>query len=122
MNNKIEAMQQYLEAQMAACTQRAQALREDARADEANFEKIRANVYDIFRAVLGTAQRVAPADDAALTAFVMQRVDGIPASWHAALEQARAHDDIKKMHIEQVKLEAMQNIKTAFAQILGGNT
>lgn len=120
MKAKFEAMKQYLDGQIAVCTQRGQALRADERTDEATFEKIRANVYDIFHAVLNAAQHAALADDAALTAFVMQRVENIPASWHASLAQAQAHGDIKKMHIEQVKLEAMQNIKTAFMQILEG--
>ena len=50
-------MKPYLEERIAACRQKEAALVADSRADEAVFEKIRANVHDIFRTVLSVAEK-----------------------------------------------------------------
>ncbi len=55
MKTKIEMMNSYFDEQIAACAARSQALLADDRTDESNFEKIRANVYDIFRTMLSVA-------------------------------------------------------------------
>lgn len=48
---KTAEMDRWLEEKIRRCGRRSQTLRADDRADEAAFEKIRANVYDIFRTV-----------------------------------------------------------------------
>ena len=55
MEAKLTVLDRWFEEQIALCGQRRQALLADDRADEATFEKIRANVYDIFRTVLSVA-------------------------------------------------------------------
>ena len=52
---KTAEMDRWLEEKIRWCGRRSQTLRVDDRADEAAFEKIRANVYDIFRTVLSSA-------------------------------------------------------------------
>ena len=74
--------------------------------DEAVFEKIRGNVYEIFSAVLTTARnQPAPMD------FFRRQLAAIPATWEAALEKARAHGDESKAHTELLKLEAVRAIR-----------
>ena len=53
----MAALDRWLAERIALCGQRGQALRADDRGNEAAFEKIRANVYDIFRTVLSVAER-----------------------------------------------------------------
>ena len=52
----MESLHQFLNEQAAACKERAAALTADDRRDEAVFEKIRGNVFEIFSAVLNTAK------------------------------------------------------------------
>ena len=58
MKTKIETINRYFDEQIAACAARSQALLADDRTDESNFEKIRANVYDIFRTMLSSWTRL----------------------------------------------------------------
>ena len=54
---KTAEMDRWLEEKIRRCGRRSQTLRADDRADEAAFEKIRANVYDIFRTVFSVAEK-----------------------------------------------------------------
>ena len=101
MKAKIETMNRFFDEQIAACAARAQALLADDRADESNFEKIRANVYDIFRR------------------FFLQRAEAVPASWRAALDKANQHGDAERVQIELVKLDTLAKIKDKFSEVWG---
>ena len=68
--------------QADACKAQAAALTADERCDEAVFEKIRANVYEIFLSVAEAAGKT----DAPM-AFFRARLADIPANWEAALEK-----------------------------------
>lgn len=59
---KTAEMDRWLEEKIRRCGRRSQTLRADDRADEAAFEKIRANVYDIFRTVLSVAEKLLARD------------------------------------------------------------
>lgn len=117
MKQKIDQMNQYFEEQIALCRQKAQALREDARQDEATFEKIRANIFDIFRTVLSAGVNVHPDDPAALKTFFLQRLEQIPSGWRTSYEKASQHGNTAQMAIEKIKLKALEEIQTAFTQI-----
>lgn len=117
MEEKWTAFVAYMDEQIALCAQRADALRADARADEANFEKIRSNIYDVFRTVARVAQEQCGQDAAALRRFFAERLEKIPASWHASLQKAEAHRDADKAHIEHIKLDTVRDIGERFARI-----
>lgn len=102
----MESLHAFLTEQAAACKRSAAALTADDRCDEAVFEKIRANVYEIFASVLAAAQKTA--DPAA---FFRARLADIPASWEAALEKARSHGDEARAHTETVKLDVVRAIR-----------
>ena len=59
---KTAEMDRWLEEKIRRCGRRSQTLRADDRADEAVFEKIRANVHDIFRTVLSVAEKLLARD------------------------------------------------------------
>ena len=69
MKTKFETMNSYFDEQIAACAARSQALLADDRTDESNFEKIRANVYDIFRTMLSVAVAAGKGDANAVRSF-----------------------------------------------------
>lgn len=102
----MESLHAFLTAQADACKIRASALAEDDRRDEAVFEKIRGNVFEIFSAVCDAA-----AKQPQPMAFFRSRLSSIPASWEAAYEKATAHGDDKRAHTELVKLEAVRVIR-----------
>lgn len=102
----MESLHAFLTEQAAACKDRAAALSIDDRRDEAVFEKITANVYDIFTAVLNTAAHQPEPMD-----FFRRQLNAIPANWEAALKQARIHGDDTKAHTEHLKLEAVRAIR-----------
>lgn len=116
MNQHQEQLLRYLAQQAAAHQAQQQALASDHRQDEAAFEQIRANIYQVFHTVLNTAQRVCGDDDTAVQAFFDQRLTQIPQAWSSALEEARAHNDGKQQHIQRVKLHVVQEIRREMAQ------
>lgn len=114
MNERnFEGFNSFFDEQIALCKQREAAFAADSRADEANFEKIRANVYGIFKTVLGVAVS-APRTDGEARLFFEDRLEKIPLSWHTAYEKAKQHNEVAKMTVERIKLDAVEDIKRAF--------
>ena len=102
---------------MANCKAIAQQLRSDDREDEAVFAKIQLNIYHIFNSVFSVAIETAGQDDEKVVQFFLTRLRQIPQSWHTALANAEQHGETEKAHIERIKLDAVAQIKTAFARI-----
>lgn len=106
-----EQINSYFEERIAACQAAAAALNADNRADEAVFEKIRMNVYDIFRTVYSAGTRACGNDPQKRVAFLLARLQEIPANWQTSLEAAQRHGNTEKAHIEWIKLEVVAEIK-----------
>ena len=117
-NGQMAELDRWLAERIALCGQRGQALRADDRGNEAAFEKIRANVYDIFRTVLSVAERNC-GDGEAARRFLLRRLESIPSGWKASYEKARAHDDPVKLRIERIKLDAVREIQEEFLRVWG---
>ena len=94
-------MKPYLEERIAACRQKEAALVADSRADEAVFEKIRANVYEIFLTIWNMGR----GED-----FFREKLEAIPKNWQAAYDRAKTHEDIAAMTLEIVKLDTAKEI------------
>lgn len=114
MNEKIKQMNQYFENQIAFCKRKEKELLEDDRTDEANFQKIRANVYDIFRTILSVAQKARNGRSETVKQFFLEKTEQIPSNWKAAYEAAKQHEDAEKMLIEQIKLDTVREIQDQF--------
>ena len=108
MKNQINT---YFDERIAACQAAAAALNADNRADEAVFEKIRMNVFDIFRTVYNAGEKVSGGDPENQLNFLRHRLEEIPASWRTSLEMAQSHDNSEKAHIEQLKLNVVDEIR-----------
>ena len=102
----MDSLLTYLTDQAALCKARAATLTADDRGDEAVFEKIRANVFEIFLSVWNTARKQPEP-----MAFFRRQLAAIPANWEAALEKAKAHGDEARAHTELLKLEAVRAIR-----------
>lgn len=117
---KILKMNSYFEEKIALCARRNKELLAGERKDEADFEKIRANVYDIFRTVLSAAVKNGGGDADAVRIFFDRKIGQIPAGWAAAYSKAKEHDDAIQMCIEQIKLDTVDEIRQCFAKIWEG--
>lgn len=111
---------EYLTAEHDAAAARAEALRRDARGDEAVFEKVRSNVFDIFRTVASVAEKQ-HADPAQARAFFLRKLNEIPANWRQSAQTAGQHGDEAKKHMEAVKLAAAGEIGTYLLKNWGGD-
>ena len=120
MEEKLMKMNGWFGEQIADCMKRREALQADDRADEADFEKIRANIYDVFRTVLAAAVKQSGGDADAVRRFFLQRAEQITASWNAAYEKARLHGDAVRMRIESIKRNAARKVQTKFAEVWEG--
>lgn len=117
MEQNIARLERYFEEQIALHERLGKTLFADERKDEAAFERVKANVYDIFRTVLAVAVNTAHADPDAVRCFFLRKVDQIPASWQAACDRARQHQDTVKEHLEQLKLDTAAEIRESFIRL-----
>lgn len=115
---KQNAFTAWLEEQMAECALQKKKFEADSRSDEANFEKIRSNVYDIFRTILTVGGKTCGEDGAG--GFFWNKIREIPASWETSYQAAQQHGDVKKMEIERIKLDTIRQIREKFSEIWEG--
>lgn len=119
MNEKIEHMNAYFETQISCCAQREQALLAGGRADEASFEKVRANIYDVFRTVFAVAVKTGGEEEETVGQFFLAKMQTIPENWRTACAQAEQHGDTVRAQIEHIKLETLAEIQAHFAAVWG---
>lgn len=112
----------WLDKQIAACGKRQEELLADDCADESDFEKIKANIYDIFRTIFSVALRNGNGDADAVNHFFLLKMEEIPSNWKMSYDKAKQHDDVHKMQIEEIKLDAVRDIRAAFERIQGVKT
>ncbi|MBQ7915562.1 MAG: hypothetical protein IJ315_02080 [Firmicutes bacterium] len=109
-----DQMYLYFDQQLTTSKDRRQALLADDRGDEANFEQIRTNVYDIFKTILNVADKMPNPH-----AFFAAKLEEIPQNWKTSYEAALQHQDVVKIQQETIKLETLAQIKAAFAKAGG---
>ena len=120
IEQKVSKLNRYFEEQIAMCNQRNKKLLDDERPDEATFEKVKANVYDIFRTILSVAVKTSKGDPDAVRRFFVQKTEQILSSWVTAYDKAKQHNDTVKMCLEQIKLDTIGEIKENFAKTWEG--
>lgn len=114
MNEKLKKLNEYFDGEVSKCHENIRLLSDDDRADEANFEKIKCNVYEIFKTVLGVAVKSEGAEPDKVKEFFLSRLEKIPSNWQAAYELAQKHNDDIAMHREALKLETAEKIRNEF--------
>lgn len=117
IEQKILNLNSYFDKQISLCKQCNKNLLTDERMDEANFEKVKANVYDIFRTIFSVAVKNSKGDFEAIKRFFILKIEQIPSNWVIAYNTAKQHDDTVKMQIEQIKLDTVSEIKQMFITI-----
>ena len=120
IEQKVSKLNRYFEEQIAMCNQRNKKLLDDERTDEATFEKVKANVYDIFRTIFSVAVKTSKGEPDAVRRFFVQKIEQIPSSWVTAYDKAKQHNDTDKMCLEEIKLDTIGEIKENFAKTWEG--
>ena len=87
----------------------------DNRFDEAKFEKVKTNVYDIYTKMFNISVR----SEDVVTSF-KRFLSNIPKNWYESLEKAKYNNDFETEHIEQVKIETKNLIEELFEGIYYG--
>ena len=80
--------------------------------DEAKFEKIKRNVYQIYIKMF----RISMRSDNVIKTFEGY-LEKIPQNWKESLEEAKVINDFETEHIEMVKLETKDEIKDIFKKV-----
>lgn len=118
MKTVIENMNKFLEQRKAEVLEEAARLIADERKDESNFLKAKANIYDVFKALLGASYKAACNDKNAFYADFKKRAETVPAVWRKSLEEASRHGDTKKVLTEEAKLSAADEIIAKFDELI----
>lgn len=117
MEQKVIHFMQYFNEEIDLCEQRNRQLLAEGRTDEATFEKVKANIFGIFRTVLTVAQDSCKGNEAEIGRFFALRIEQIPASWQISCAKAEAHNDEVKQRFEQIKLDTAARIRARFCAL-----
>ncbi len=109
----MKAFMAYLESKISEGKEEIIALEADGRKDDGNFAKVRTNIYDVCRTISRT---LADRPGAGIVA-VRAQLDRFRTGWSAALEQAKQHDDIHAVAVEETKLAALEDIIAHFPEV-----
>lgn len=114
---KSEAFTRFLDQRAADIQKTVVQLNEDHRIDEANFEKIRANIFQqVIKTVFLALQRT-PRTEQELRALMDGRLVMFEKTWKGSLVKAREHNDERRVLQEEVKLEALKEIRQKFEEL-----
>lgn len=118
MEEKKKAVEAYFKQSIERCNEQVALLNQQDRRDEASFEKVRSNIYDIFHTMFLFALRTSNQEsEKAVAEIFYQKVDAIPNNWKVSYQKAVEHGDEAKRYIEEIKLQVVEEIKEKFHQI-----
>lgn len=116
MEQQINRFQTYFEDMKKQCNEKITELREQERGDEANLEKVRLNIYDIFLTMFEVSLK-SSSDAKKVGEAFLQKLDIIPKNWRASYKKAEEFGDEEKSCIEEIKLNTVEEIRNSFHQI-----
>ena len=105
----------YLDSRIEEGRAEIAALTADGRKDDANFAKVRTNIYDVCRTVSRT---LADRPGAEIDTIAVQ-LERFRTTWGAALEKAKQHDDVSGIAVEETKLAALEDVIAHFREVTG---
>lgn len=101
-----------LHARVEALSQKIETLAATGRKDEADHQKAARNIYGIFLALL---------EKKAEEAAIRRLFTTLPDAWHTSRSLALAYNDYARTAIEDMKLAALDDIKTLYARAAGAD-
>jgi hypothetical protein len=116
MDEMIKAYQDIVEGKMKESKEVETSLIAEDRKDEANIERVRYNIYDIFVIMLNATKKATKDKDGFCESY-LKKFDTIPASWKERLELARKHQDVETVLIEETKLKVVAELRNLFENL-----
>lgn len=110
----------FIDGRIAEHNNMSEQYKADDRKDEADLEKIKVNIYEIFRTLFLSdikqleGKDLGQLEDINIYGGFLIRFDTIPANWKISLAKAIEHGDITKQVIEEHKLEVAKELKDKF--------
>lgn len=99
----------YLNSSIETAQEKEKELIATERKDEANLQKIRANIYGICLTVIQVVAKTKSEKE--LWKDYTARLDNISRSWVESYEKAKAHQDVEKILIEETKFQVLKEVK-----------
>ncbi len=117
LDNKNAEFLEYLDLSINASQNITVKLINDNRNDEANHEKVKTNVYQIFKTVFQTITKQKTLEQEDIKKLFLEKTETIPANWKTSLESAKTFQDVEKILIEEIKLQTLEEIRNTFLKI-----
>ena len=114
MEKFVEEFHLFLGTRQKAVEKQVEELVSDERADEARPLRAKANIYDVFGTLFDVAYKQSQGDLSACREKFIKQAETVPANWKKSLEEAKAHEDMEKVLIEEAKLSAVTEIVECF--------
>ena len=99
----------YLNNAIETANRKEQELIATERKDEANLQKIRANIYGICLTVIQVVAKEKCGKE--LWEDYVGRLDNIAKNWVASYEKAKLHQDVEKVLVEETKFQVLNEVK-----------
>ena len=103
----------YLDSRIEEGRAEIAALTADGRKDDANFAKVRTNIYDVCR----TVSQALINRPGAGTGAIGAQLERFRTEWGAALERAKQHGDVSGIAVEETKLAALVDVIAHFREV-----
>ena len=131
MNTFIKLEESYLsqlELRKESCLSKAGQLRQDNKDDEANFEKVKANIYDVFKSIFIACKKKVYSNNKVSESEKLEQFANeylasfqrIPSSWRVKLEYAIANHLLEERILEESKLEVAKSLRELFITMKEG--
>ncbi len=110
MNEFIE----YIDKKVKQLQQEESMLKCVDKKDEANLVKVQINVYGICKTVYQAFEKTKR--DIQLRDDYLNKLEEFRMGWQESLDKAQKHDDVKKKVIEELKLQALQDVCSKYTE------
>lgn len=114
----------YIDKNLAELNRLIETYKADNRKDEANLEKVKANIYEVFRIIFLSdlkqleEKNIVDANNQSIYEGLLKRFDTIQATWRISLDKATEHGDITRQVIEENKLAVAEKLKSEFLSLI----
>lgn len=105
----MEEFMLYLTKSIETAQGQEQELIATERKDEANLQKIRANIYGICLTVVQVVAKTKSGEE--LWQEYIRRIDNISKAWIESYEKAKKHQDVEKILVEETKFQVINEVK-----------
>lgn len=116
MEREVMELYDFFEKNIIKHTEKQKKLYEEDCKDEADFEKIKVNIYHIFKTILSVA--IKQYDDLnQVYNFLLEKSEKFISDWNLAYMKAQEHNHIERLYIEKIKLDIVYGIKEYIIKI-----